>query len=311
MLDLFIMENLSSLTDEALLKTTKDLAARERELTLRVLRHLREVERRQLFAAQGYSSLFEYAVKELAYSEGAAHRRISSMRLLKSLPVLEARVESGSLPLSTLAQAQTFFRQEKITAPELKLELLAQLEGKSSREVEKMEELRALLSHRHPGMSLKDLLAFAVDESLKKHRVKEPKIAVPGPAPAPAPDSLPTLEVASKAHVAKAKHLAKSPDTPLHKRRYVPVEIRRQVWFRDRRIHARKSSAALCHSQPSRGHRSLWPPNDRALCAPHGGVALQRSNQIVEGQSQRINCSLSILAARLLKSRSRVIKGMS
>ena len=110
--------------------------AQEREVTLSVLHYLLEVERRQLFARLGFSSLYEYAVKDLGYSEGSAHRRIASMRLLRSLPELEAKIENGSLPLSTLSQAQSFFRQEAIVAPQDKLEVLKKLEGKTSREVE-------------------------------------------------------------------------------------------------------------------------------------------------------------------------------
>ena len=105
--------NLQGLSDQVLLQQTCDLAVREREVTLQVLHHLREVERRLLYAKLSYASLFEYAVKELKYSEGAAHRRISSMRLLKELPQLEPRVEAGTLSLCALSQAQSFFRQEK------------------------------------------------------------------------------------------------------------------------------------------------------------------------------------------------------
>ena len=39
-----------------------------------VLHHLREVERRFLFAELGYSSLFEYCISELKYSAGSAQR---------------------------------------------------------------------------------------------------------------------------------------------------------------------------------------------------------------------------------------------
>ncbi len=77
--------NLSArtLSDENLLSQIRCLAAEERKLTTQVLELLREVERRRLFAGLGFSSLFEYAVKELGYSEASVSRRINSMRLLK------------------------------------------------------------------------------------------------------------------------------------------------------------------------------------------------------------------------------------
>jgi len=63
----------------------------------------------------GYSSLFEFATRELGYSAGAAFRRIQSMRLLKSLPdsrELEQKIEEGSLSLCVAAKTQSFFKQE-------------------------------------------------------------------------------------------------------------------------------------------------------------------------------------------------------
>ncbi len=45
-----LLMNLKSLSDESLLKQTELAVAREKEATLSVLHHLREVERRQLFA---------------------------------------------------------------------------------------------------------------------------------------------------------------------------------------------------------------------------------------------------------------------
>jgi len=62
------MEILRTLPDELLLKTTKELAQREREITLSILLHLQEVERRRLYARLGFSSLYESAGTELGYS---------------------------------------------------------------------------------------------------------------------------------------------------------------------------------------------------------------------------------------------------
>jgi hypothetical protein len=73
---------------------------------------------RKLFLEMGYPSLFEFCLKELSYSEGSAQRRISAMRLLKSLPEIEPKIISGELSLSVVSQAQTFFRaQEKEQKP--------------------------------------------------------------------------------------------------------------------------------------------------------------------------------------------------
>ena len=50
--------SLGALRDDDLLSQTKLVAVQERRLTARLLAHLREIERRRLFAGLGYSSLF-------------------------------------------------------------------------------------------------------------------------------------------------------------------------------------------------------------------------------------------------------------
>ena len=88
------MKNLTGITDFELLNSTKALVSLEREVTLDVLHHLQEVERRHLFAKLGFPSLFEYAVKELGYSEGESMRRITAMKLAKSLPEVKEKIKS-------------------------------------------------------------------------------------------------------------------------------------------------------------------------------------------------------------------------
>lgn len=130
--------NLKHLTDKALLADTKNIARNEREITLEIIHHLREIERRKLFSELKYSSLFEYAVKELGYSNGAAARRIQSARLMKEMPYIEKKILNGDLTLSNLAQAGQLFKNEDIQEPEKKKEILAELENKSSRECDKI-----------------------------------------------------------------------------------------------------------------------------------------------------------------------------
>jgi hypothetical protein len=245
---------LGDFSNEVLLEKTQSLAQKERALTLEVLSHLLEIERRSLYAEIGYSSLFEYAVKELKYSESAAQRRISSMRLIRDLPEVESKIESGKPSLSSLSQAQVFFRQEKIEA-EAKLEILTSLEGKSTRDVEKelvsrssepaklipeklravsethtelrlllddallkdLEELKCLLAKRLATSNMKETLAYAVRRTLKELRPKEPKNLPPAPA--------------------------------VKKSRYVPRDIQRQVWKRD------GAQCTYCHQGKRCGSR--------------------------------------------------------
>ena len=63
-------EELSRLTDHQLLSRTRELVQQERDHSIAIIHHLREIRQRGLHLARGYSSLFDYAVKVLRYSDG-------------------------------------------------------------------------------------------------------------------------------------------------------------------------------------------------------------------------------------------------
>lgn len=129
--------NLKHVADDVLLNDIKILVKDERALSIKVLHHLKEIEIRRLFADLGYSSLFEYATNDLGYSHPAAMRRINSARLLQEIPSLENKIISGKLSLSNIAQAAKLFKRQEITI-DAKKSIMSQLENKSTRECEKM-----------------------------------------------------------------------------------------------------------------------------------------------------------------------------
>ena len=103
--------NLKHLTDKTLLNDLKMLVANERIFLTKILHHLWEVESRKLYSDLGYPTLFEYAKRELGYSEAAAGRRIQAARLIKQNPQVEKKIESGEISLSNAASAQRAFNQ--------------------------------------------------------------------------------------------------------------------------------------------------------------------------------------------------------
>lgn len=134
------MKNLKALTDSELLESTNAAISDERRISIEVLWHLREIENRRLFC--GHPSLFEYCVHELKYSKGPAYRRIAAMRALKDVPEISTAIQSGELTMTTVAQVQSFIRQEKIQSDrvystEEKKALFSEFAGKSSDQVEK------------------------------------------------------------------------------------------------------------------------------------------------------------------------------
>ena len=131
---------IKQLSNKELLSHTKTLVQKERDIHIQVLRHLAEIDSRKLFFKQGFFSLFDYAVRELGYSEGAAYRRIKAMKLCRELPETANHLQSGKLSLSAASQLQIFFEKQdkKIKEEEKKALSLKSIEGKVS--VHKMKE---------------------------------------------------------------------------------------------------------------------------------------------------------------------------
>jgi hypothetical protein len=184
----------SNLSDAELEFQIRAAVTEENKAKTRVLHLLAEVERRRLYSKE-YPSLFEYCVRVLKYSSGAAQRRIDTMRAMKLIPEIEEKLISGELNLTSVSQAQSFFRheakQEKPYSLQEKKILLEKLENKSTREcietlisispntvpqekrreltpdktelkltldkkiVEKLDRLKALMSHRSPHVTQK------------------------------------------------------------------------------------------------------------------------------------------------------------
>ena len=99
----------SELGDQQLLDQTRRLAANQRCLELHILDHLDEIDRRGLALRRGFSSLFDYAVRELRFTDAAAQRRIQAMRLYRRHGWVRASLQSGELSMTSAAQLETTF----------------------------------------------------------------------------------------------------------------------------------------------------------------------------------------------------------
>lgn len=133
------MENLRLLSNEILVTKLRGLIQEEREISLKTLELINEVERRRLHLELGYPSLFDWLTRDFGYSAAAAMRRIDSARLLRKVPTISKQIESGKLNLTNLARVQSAIRaEEKRTGKQIEPSTVVNaIEGKTSREVEK------------------------------------------------------------------------------------------------------------------------------------------------------------------------------
>ncbi len=222
---------LNHLTDSALLKDIQQLVTEERNLNGKILWHLKEIDRRKLFTELKCTSLFDYCVRFLKYSEGQASRRVSGARLLKDLPVIAEMLEIGSINLTQLNQLNYFFREENIKDPIEKEEILKKLENKSTRETE-----RILQEHRSGVVQRNVFLVVKEDTKKRLDNVRDLKAHS-----CPDHDSLLNK---------MCDEVSKIWDPTLIRRlghgsvetRYIPKMIQAQVWSRD------KGSCTKCGS---------------------------------------------------------------
>jgi 5-methylcytosine-specific restriction endonuclease McrA len=262
--------SLSHLTDLALHQDFIQLAQSEREILSQVLLHIREVDRRKLFSALGFASLFDYLTRGLKYSEGSAQRRISAARLSPTVPAVIELIETGDL---TLAQTSLIQTQAKAESSQMKEKMIAEIKGKNFRESEKIiqsqtqteklpakrkiqlegdQELLELLEElQHIKATQLDKIALLKDTCRQEiQRLKKMKFK--------------TLE---KPTAAGSKKITSG--EPQKSNRHIPAEIKRKVAERD------QHRCVKCGSQRflQYDHRQPWAlggdhsvENIRLLC---------------------------------------------
>lgn len=214
---------LNHLTDSSLLKDTLKLVIQEREILTKVLWHLREIDRRKLFTEERCGSLFEYCVKVLKYSESQASRRVSASRLLQDVPEVAQKIEEGHLKLTQLNQLKYFFQDENIRNKDLKLEIVEKIEGRSTRDTERiLHELKQKKVPRNVFLVVREDTKDRLDKvrGLKAHSC-------------PDHDSLlnKMCEVVTKVW---DPSLIKRNVTGSTETRFIPKMIQAGVWTRDR-----------------------------------------------------------------------------
>jgi len=133
---------LGNVSNQELLIRMDRLVQSERKITHVILCHINEVESRRLYGELGFDSMFKYLTHHCGYGEDSAYRRLQAARLLKKNPEIAVKLEQGSLNLTQLTQVQKCLKQESkagaIYNPEQTLQILEQIENKSSFETKKV-----------------------------------------------------------------------------------------------------------------------------------------------------------------------------
>lgn len=123
------IENLDSAT---LAHRLHELAGDERRVQVDFLLHLDAFDRRQAYLPLGFGSLWDYCLRALHLREGAAGRRIGTMRVLRRFPRLEAPLRDGRVCLSTVPLLGQVLTEESLD------DLVARAAFRTKAEVEEL-----------------------------------------------------------------------------------------------------------------------------------------------------------------------------
>ena len=209
--------SLTHLSDAALLANLGALVASHREDTVTMLVHLGEVDARRLYLPAACSSMYEYCMRDMRFSEDEACTRIRAARTGRDFPSVFTALADGRLSLTAVVLLSKSLSRENVD------ELLAAAANKSCQEV-------------------RDLLVERVPEPDVPERV-EPLIAASAD-----PDSLLTCEAESSPDMKRVEF----PAAPARVRPLSPESYAIQCTFsREEHELLRYAQALLGHTIPT------------------------------------------------------------
>ena len=279
-----------------IVKKLETLAKVERRISVKILRHLMEMEKRRIHLDMGYSSLFIFLTKHLKYSDGSAYRRIEAMKILRDVPDLGHRITVGAISVTVAAEISRIVKIKKIKDSREKLALVEQFSWKNKREVEKeiariapretkpekireinpeessleltinkelrekLEKLKALLSHKNPSLKMSGVLEAIADIALKQLEKRT------------SPKSEVASEKVTSPEIARASNNQK-------RSRYIPAKTKNIIFQRanhqcefttpnNKRCEA-THFLEIDHIKPYSQNGSSHPQNLQLLCRKH------------------------------------------
>jgi hypothetical protein len=174
------MESTSrGLSNEELIAELDRLRRRELEGLPDLLACLSELERRRAYIALGYSTLFDYCVGRLRYSEGAAMRRIRAARAASRFHSLYVMIRDGQLSLSAVSRLEAHWTSANFDS------VVSRAVGKPQREIEAI--IVEIISKKQAAAPP----AFSAPQEPPTMEISLFEAATPSPAPPKPSDVLP------------------------------------------------------------------------------------------------------------------------
>src|SRR6185295_12327117 len=180
------------LRDDQLTHRLYELRGDERRILVEFLIYLAEVDRRRLYAAVSYSSLFAFCTDHLGLSKGATFRRITAARLTARFPILLEYLADGRLTLTTLAELRNVLEELGDTRLD---EILARAQGRNE------DQVKELVAALRPQPAQPDLFRRApAPQPASPAAVAAPECVEPREVPAPRERPAGRIEPISEEH---------------------------------------------------------------------------------------------------------------
>jgi len=189
---------LARLSDADLIAGLRQFLASERHAIARVVAYLAELDKRRLYLALGFSSLFKFCTDALHLSEDATFNRIEVARAARRHPALLTHLASGDLSLTAV----------RLLAPHLTTDnherLLAEARHKS------LNEVRHLIARHKPQPPVPSTIRKLPQPRVVAQALPQDVDSAPPPAPAefrplatavaPSPSRRPVIAPLSEEH---------------------------------------------------------------------------------------------------------------
>jgi hypothetical protein len=166
--------SLKHLSDKELIEATMSALKVMRQAEVNVLRYFQEIEERRLWTGAG--SLYKYIAITFGLTADQIYPRLQAMRLMRSIPEVEQKLEEGQLSVTNALKAQQVFAaecKERVVSLQEKRSVLESLENASTKEADRLLAQKYPESKRPPEKvkpvaENQNLIQFYVDDETLK-----------------------------------------------------------------------------------------------------------------------------------------------
>jgi hypothetical protein len=222
--------SLKHLSNQELITSTKRALQVMRESEVTVLRHFQEIEDRKLWVEAG--SIYKYIALTFGLTDDQIYPRLQAMRLMRTIPEVEQRLEDGRLTVTNMLKAQqVFVAESKSRAVSLKekREVVESLERSSTKQADKILAIKCPESKKpvekvKPVAENRNLVQFYVDDETLK-QIEDLKAKFSHQMPSGRMEDLIKILIGQATRQSKPRKRVEIRT----RSRYIPAEVKREM----------------------------------------------------------------------------------